>query len=201
MVHIFPSLSGFVSLLIGIVIVTYTLLGFNYVDLKGLFPWILSNSAVVLFFGLWAGKAFELISQPPGWSGFSKLLFVALCMVTADTGAYFTGKSIGKHKLCPGISPKKTIEGLIGGILCTLLLSGLVGSSLTGLPFLPVLILGFVMSLSGTIGDLIFSSLKRYGEVKDSSNLIPGHGGVVDRFDSLFYSIPIAVIYFNWAEL
>ncbi len=185
------------SLLTGLSILVFTLVGFWFVPLEHIAPWIISSTGITLFFGLWVGSVFDLISQAPGLAGFSQLLFVALAMVTADTGAYFSGKSLGKHKLCPQISPKKTIEGLMGGILATLILGAFAGPALTGLSLLPSLFLGLLLSLTATMGDLLFSALKRYGGVKDSSQLIPGHGGVVDRFDSLFFSIPLAVLYLN----
>ncbi len=120
--------------------------------------------------------------------GWEYILLLALATFGSDTGAYFTGMAIGKHKLIPRLSPKKTIEGSIGGI---------VFGSLLGLGFayyigilnhwliIPAVIL---MTVTSQIGDLIFSAIKRYFEVKDYSHLLPGHGGVLDRIDSLTYN-------------
>lgn len=120
--------------------------------------------------------------------GWEYILLLALATFGSDTGAYFTGMAIGKHKLIPRLSPKKTIEGSIGGIVL---------GSLLGLGFayyfgilnhwliIPAIIL---MTLTSQIGDLIFSAIKRYFEVKDYSHLLPGHGGILDRIDSLTYN-------------
>lgn len=125
-----------------------------------------------------------------------------------DTFAYFTGRFFGKHKLIPEISPKKTIEGSIGGIiftvgafaLYTLIVNSFFGQSLS---YLKVCIIGFVLSIISQIGDLVASSVKRQYNLKDYGNLFPGHGGVLDRFDSVMLTAPTLVIlnlvmgYFN----
>lgn len=107
----------------------------------------------------------------------------------ADTFAYFVGRAIGKHKLNPRLSPKKTIEGSIGGIVCGGLL-GLAYAYCVQIPYaLPHLaLMSFVLATTGQIGDLTFSSIKRTFEVKDYSQIFPGHGGVLDRFDSIIFN-------------
>ena len=125
-----------------------------------------------------------------------------------DTFAYFTGRFFGKHKLIPEISPKKTIEGSIGGIiftvgafaLYTLIVNSFFGQSLS---YLKVCIIGFALSIISQIGDLVASIVKRQYNLKDYGNLFPGHGGVLDRFDSVMLTAPTLVIlnlvmgYFN----
>ncbi|MFC1585103.1 phosphatidate cytidylyltransferase [Fibrobacterota bacterium] len=175
----------------------YTCYGFALVPIEKMSPWILLNIFSVLLFGIWAGKIFQLINYSPGFAGISSFLLVIICMVSADTGAYFTGRSFGKHKLCPAISPNKTWEGLLGGSLLTILLTSFLGPALTAMNSLESLLFGLLMSVTAVMGDLSFSSFKRYAGVKDTSHIIPGHGGIIDRFDSLFLSIPIAVLYFN----
>ena len=115
----------------------------------------------------------------------------------SDTGAYFTGRAFGKHKLAPVISPNKTVEGVIGGVL-----GGIIGMMLYAL----ILQLGFqftvnyavaalygaVGSLAAVFGDLCFSVIKRQTGIKDYGNLIPGHGGILDRFDSMCVVAPLA---------
>ena len=110
----------------------------------------------------------------------------------SDTGAYFAGMAFGKHKLIPRLSPKKTIEGSIGGIVLGSIL-GLVFAYFTGILahhwiIVPAII---VMTMTSQIGDLIFSAIKRYFEVKDYSKLLPGHGGILDRIDSLTFNVLI----------
>ncbi len=108
----------------------------------------------------------------------------------SDTFAYFVGSAIGKHRLCPTISPKKSIEGFIGGILGTMLCMGLLGTYF-GFDTIIMLIMGIWIAVIGTLGDLVESCFKRYVGIKDSGTLIPGHGGVLDRFDSLLFTAPL----------
>ena len=108
----------------------------------------------------------------------------------SDIFAYFTGRFFGKHKLIPEISPKKTVEGAVGAIVCTMLfmvLYGWIVSLCTELSvnYLVLLIAGPVLSVVGQIGDLIASLVKRERGVKDYGTLLPGHGGIMDRFDSI----------------
>ncbi len=116
-----------------------------------------------------------------------------------DTGAYCVGSLIGKHKLFPRISPGKSWEGSIGGCVLVLIVSGLAGwlfGSDSHALSIPVWIgLGFIVVVFGTLGDLVESLLKRTLGVKDSGNILPGHGGMLDRFDSSLMAIPAAVIY------
>lgn len=118
----------------------------------------------------------------------------------SDIAAYLTGKSIGKHKLFPVISPKKTVEGSIGGILCTASIFLLLGYILdkTGVisvyygKFTVYLILSVVI---GQFGDFALSSVKRITKIKDYGSIFPGHGGVLDRFDSLLYVLPFTYLF------
>lgn len=118
-------------------------------------------------------------------------LFIFLISITifTDTFAYFTGLLIGKHKMCPKISPKKTWEGFVGGLLLGTFISTsiyLVSFSNSLNIFLVILIVA-LLSTIGQMGDLVFSSIKRYYDVKDYSNLLPGHGGILDRVDSILF--------------
>ena len=108
----------------------------------------------------------------------------------SDTFAYFVGSSMGKHRLCPDISPKKSVEGFIGGTVGTMLCMGALGSWF-GFSLPVMLILGLFTAAIGTLGDLVESCFKRYVGIKDSSELIPGHGGVLDRFDSMMFTAPL----------
>lgn len=125
--------------------------------------------------------------------GASYLLYILVCIWATDIGAYFAGRAFGKHNLAEHISPKKTIEGLIGGIILAILAAIIGGFILKihGTKWLLLLTLVLVSCLWSVIGDLFESMLKRLADVKDSSNLLPGHGGVFDRIDSLTAAIPI----------
>ena len=122
------------------------------------------------------------------------LLIMALCGAwIADTGAYFTGVALGKHKLCPEISPKKTIEGFIGGILTTGIVYAVafyIRSNSDVRFALIAFIMGVVCAVIGTVGDLSASMVKRQIGFKDYGNIMPGHGGLMDRFDSVLFVLP-----------
>lgn len=131
-------------------------------------------------------------------------LLVLSCAVAwlADTGAYFTGVFFGKHKLCPKISPKKTVEGFVGGIVFDVLLSLLLSSGYQALfagegrvNFPLVAIIAFFAAFAGTLGDLTASVLKRECGIKDYGKIMPGHGGVLDRFDSVFLTAPLTYLF------
>jgi len=125
--------------------------------------------------------------------GAGYLLYVLIAVWAADVGAYFSGKFFGKHKLAEFVSPNKTTEGVIGGIVLSTIVS-LVGGfilKLQGIELLLIITLIIVTCLWSVIGDLFESMLKRDANIKDSGCLLPGHGGIYDRIDSLTAAIPI----------
>ncbi len=135
--------------------------------------------------------------------GMYYVLIAVFSAWVADAGAYFAGTFWGKHKLCPEISPKKTVEGFIGGLVlnvAVIMLSGLVLSqfvwSEAGLHvnYLALFLIGFLGSPISVLGDLSFSLIKRSCHIKDFGQVIPGHGGVLDRFDSVIFTAPF--VYF-----
>jgi phosphatidate cytidylyltransferase len=111
-----------------------------------------------------------------------------------DTGAWFFGRSFGKHKLWPAVSPKKTIEGLVGGMLFSAVVGGITSHLLLGKMGLTHFLFFMLLGLLAQMGDLVQSKLKRQFGIKDSSALIPGHGGVYDRMDSLIFLAPFFAI-------
>ncbi|MFN7927085.1 MAG: phosphatidate cytidylyltransferase [Blastocatellia bacterium] len=128
----------------------------------------------------------------------AKLISLFFLIVFAgDTGAYYTGRTLGKHKLAPSISPGKTVEGLLGGLLANVL--AVVIARYTFFPELSLISaipLSLLMGGLGVIGDLCESMLKRGSHVKDAAHLIPGHGGVLDRLDSILFNAPVLYYYF-----
>ncbi len=112
----------------------------------------------------------------------------------SDTFAYFVGSAIGRHKLCPNISPNKTVEGFVGSLVGTSASVAALGAFFS-FPVVTMAILGFFTAIFATVGDLVESVLKRHAGIKDSGRLIPGHGGVLDRFDSVLFTAPF-VYYF-----
>jgi phosphatidate cytidylyltransferase len=174
-------------------VLAFTLIGFRTMDISEMAPWIYLQIFGCLYFGIYAAALFELLTEDSGWRGIFPLIMVQIAIATADSGAYFTGRKFGRNKLAPSISSGKTIEGAIGGAALTVLVVALLGPKLLHTGLAANLGLGIALSVTAIVGDLFISILKRYTGTKDSSNLIPGHGGVLDRFDALFFSAPVAV--------
>ncbi|MFN5378493.1 MAG: phosphatidate cytidylyltransferase [Ignavibacteria bacterium] len=131
-----------------------------------------------------------------GFDGASLTVTLFAGVWMCDSAAYFTGLAIGKHKLFPRVSPKKTWEGAIGGgIGAIAVVVGLFLWLMPTVPMVHALMIGVIIAVFGPIGDLAESWLKRDAVVKDSSHLIPGHGGVLDRFDSMLFVAPLVTIY------
>ena len=130
------------------------------------------------------------------------IFFVLAVVFAGDTGAFYAGRLLGRHKLYPGISPGKTWEGSVGG---------LVASVLAALPFflftrisesvLPLIGLAACLAVAGQVGDLAESMMKRVHGVKDSGKTLPGHGGVLDRIDGLLFAIPVLHVFLTWGRL
>ena len=116
---------------------------------------------------------------------------VFLAAFGTDIMAYFTGMAMGKHKLCPHLSPKKSVEGAVGGVVGAVILCGLFGHFLGPEQQLTCLVIGFFGSIISQFGDLSASAFKRQMGIKDYGNLIPGHGGILDRFDSVLFVAPV----------
>jgi phosphatidate cytidylyltransferase len=167
-----------------------TLLGAVYVG------WL--SSYVTLLHGIHLSASTHSLLVPPiahTTPGEWIVLFVTVCTFLSDTGALFIGRGLGRHKMAPNISPGKTWEGSLGGLLCSVVGGGLFGWWLH-LPLSHTLILAFLCGASGQIGDLCESALKRDLGIKDFGVVIPGHGGILDRIDSMLFSAPLAYYYF-----
>jgi phosphatidate cytidylyltransferase len=136
-----------------------------------------------------AGAALAAIGAERGW-----ILLLVLGVWTYDTGAYLVGRQIGRHKFLVHISPSKSIEGLIGGLVATTVVSMLMLGGLGQNP-LGGLVLGPLLGLTAQAGDLAESMLKRAAGAKDSGTLIPGHGGILDRIDSFLFAGPVVALY------
>lgn len=139
---------------------------------------------------LFIGLSFNLLILLRNYS-LNYVIFLFVISTITDTFAYITGRYIGRNKLAPLISPKKTIEGLIGGTIMGVIAGSIYYTTVIN-PGVELGIIVFVtmcLSLIGQLGDLVFSSIKRYYNVKDFSNLIPGHGGILDRLDSIIFIV------------
>lgn len=135
------------------------------------------------------------------------LIFPLIVTWASDIGAYFTGRAIGGHKLIPSVSPGKTIAGAVGGLVASMLVSLLFARAVlvpaASLGFTPwgALLFGGIISVAAQVGDLFESLIKRDGGAKDSSHIIPGHGGVLDRVDSLLFVLPVAYLLLGWLPI
>ena len=147
----------------------------------------------VLYVGLTLSALLSTRALP---DGALLIFFVVLVTWAADTGAYVAGKSLGRHPLAPVVSPKKTYEGLLGGLLLACLAAVVARAwFLPGFSLVDCLVLGVVLTMAGLIGDLAESAMKRSTGFKDSGALIPGHGGMLDRLDSLLFTGPAFYYY------
>ncbi len=160
----------------------------------------LPSSAVAVlattYVGLLGGSLIRLRNDfPVGW----KLVFFLLLVVwLGDSGAYYVGKRFGKHKLSPRISPKKTIEGLAGGVAMSVITAVVIHFTFfPEFPLFHAVVAGMILSVAGVVGDLAESMWKRSAAVKDSGTLLPGHGGFLDRFDSILFTAPILYCYWT----
>lgn len=125
------------------------------------------------------------------------ILFAFFCSWATDSFAYITGRSLGKHKLCPNISPKKTVEGAVGGVLGAAVFNVILFIifdkaffTIHSVAFWQVIVISVFLSIISMFGDLSASVIKRNHDIKDFGNILPGHGGIMDRFDSLLFVLP-----------
>lgn len=156
------------------------------------------NAAIVIFGLLYVTVPFMMLNSfVKDSSGFNVIILIFILIWTCDTAAYFGGKYFGKHQLS-SISPKKTWEGSAAGFVFTVAAALLVHSLIPGkISLTDAVIMGIITGIFAQIGDLFESLIKRFCGVKDSSNIIPGHGGVLDRFDSLIFVTPLIFLYLN----
>jgi phosphatidate cytidylyltransferase len=164
------------------------------------------NASITLLGILYVGWMFSYLTliremNPPEahfWKDHGAYLFFLIISIWAcDTAAYLVGTYFGKIKLSPYISPKKTVEGAAVGLLIGIVAASIFGK-LIGMSMMHVVILGFIIGIVGQVSDLVESLIKRDADVKDSSSIIPGHGGFLDRMDSFILTAPIMYYYISW---
>jgi len=182
-----PALIGAAAMaaLAGLILLTI----FRYAHLSDPHGFLM-RSVFALFYPAVLLAHFPLLMAMP--QGREWLIIAGLIAVATDSGAYYVGTTLGRHKLCPALSPGKTVEGLLGGVLAGLTVTGLAAwLFFPAINLLQALLFAFILSLAGVVGDLTESLLKRGAGVKDSGRLLPGHGGILDRIDSLLLVAPL----------
>jgi len=143
------------------------------------------------------GFALGLPDYLPYNSYFSMEVFMLFVLIwSSDSFAYFTGRLFGRHKMAPNISPKKTWEGFAGGIFCTVILGYFIEGKFPEMKG-NWIVVGLLVAIFAPLGDLVESKFKRIFDVKDSGNIIPGHGGILDRLDSFILCAPVVYFYFK----
>lgn len=150
----------------------------------------LTQTSVTITGILYFGWMFSYIIFLRESFGFGGVISACILITLNDIACFWTGKIFGRHKLIPEVSPNKTVEGAIGGVVFTAFTALLFKYALPDFSYIQLVLLGVVISVLGQIGDLVISVIKRDMAVKDSSRLIPGHGGMLDRFDGWIFSLP-----------
>jgi phosphatidate cytidylyltransferase len=171
----------------------YSKLWSNHRSVRGIFGWLTLVPTWLAFMVLRSSEYQWNVFQ-----GAHLIMFLFLMVWGADIGAYFVGKAFGKHKLMPNVSPGKTIEGYLGGVACSAVLVSLAGYIIGWQTdqYALFLTISFIITTVSVLGDLNESMFKRQAGIKDSGTILPGHGGILDRIDSLTATAPIYALCF-----
>lgn len=188
--YIYLTIVLFMLIIFSVMIVKHSEI--NYFD----FAYAISGTALITF-GMSALPAICM-------NGYAISFFFVTAFTLpwmADAGGFFVGATLGKHKLCPNISPKKTVEGAVGGVVFCVLAAVLIGLLFqfaimpeAKINFFALILLGIIDAVVSILGDLSFSLIKRSLKIKDYSSVFPGHGGMLDRFDSIIFTAPVLVV-------
>lgn len=151
-----------------------------------------------LLIGLGAGSFAALANLAPVEEGTARIALLLAVVISSDVFAYFTGHAIGRHKLAPQVSPGKTVEGALGGLVGAALASAVIATYLFKDQSLAlVVVMGVLVAIAGIVGDLLESLFKRYVGAKDSGTIFPGHGGALDRMDAFILAAPLLYAFFR----
>ena len=175
--------------------------GFLIAALSFLFRWDLGDEQEAFAPGglFLTGLAYiPLLLLPTTYLSSPKLLLVICCVAISDTAAYYVGTRYGQYRLWPRVSPNKSVEGALGSMVACALACTALGACLGKAPWWAFTLLGIVLNVFAQLGDLFESALKRSSNSKDSGILLPGHGGILDRIDSLLFSLPMFAVVDQW---
>lgn len=191
--------NNFENLMFLVIIFLFILLIIPIVNLKYTFIDVAVTILGFIYIGIFLSFIY-LVNTKDGGQFYVWLIFIGSWVT--DSAAYYAGKYLGMHKLCPKVSPKKTIEGSIGGLLGSIIFCGIFGiitnNYIDTFPIYHFIIIGALCGTFSQFGDLVASSIKRFVGIKDYSNLIPGHGGILDRFDSILFSGVVVFYYLTF---
>lgn len=184
-------------LITGAVLIPLIRIIWRYDGQKAFVNWIWTVAGI--FYVGWM-MSHILLLRDLEYDGRDWVILAIFATFASDTSAYFTGRSLGKHKMAPAISPGKTWEGAIGGLLGAAIATVLLAiiTDIDDIGYIKIIPLGFLISIFAQIGDLTESALKRNASAKDAGSLIPGHGGVLDRLDSLIFTVVLVYYYVIW---
>jgi phosphatidate cytidylyltransferase len=175
--------------------------GFLIAALSFLFRWDLGDEQEAFAPGglFLTGLAYiPLLLLPTTYLSSPKLLLVLCCVAVSDIGAYYIGTRYGQHRLWPRVSPHKSVEGALGSMAACVVVCTVLGVALGKAPWWVFLLLGILINIFAQLGDLFESALKRSCDRKDSGVLLPGHGGMLDRIDSLLFALPVFAVVDQW---
>ncbi len=186
-------------LITGAVLIPLIRIIWQYDGQKAFINWIWTVAGV--FYVGWMMSHFILLRDLD--DGRNWVLIALFATFASDTSAYFTGRALGKHKMAPAISPGKTWEGAIGGLVgaAATTTALIIITGMDDIGYAKIIPLGFLISIFAQVGDLTESALKRNANAKDAGSLIPGHGGVLDRLDSIIFTIVLVYYYVIWIAL
>lgn len=196
---VMPIFAAFIISLFGIMLGKHKRIKFEHIAMCGAAAMLIPAAlSCIIKFRFYAAEADTTY-------GVFLIVYLLFCAWFGDSGAYFVGTFLGKHKLCPNVSPKKTVEGFIGGVVTVgvcVFLEALVFNLFIftdrQIDYITVVIIGMLASMLGVLGDLSASVIKREFGVKDFGTIMPGHGGVLDRFDSVLFVAPFIYIIFRY---
>ncbi len=173
--------------------------GFVLAAISFLFRWRVVEEAFEPSGIFMAALAYiPLLLLPATYLSPVKLVFILAAVSISDTSAYFVGTRFGRHKLWPSVSPNKSSEGAVGSLVGCVIFCTVYGACLGAVNFLAFIPLAIVINFFAQLGDLFESALKRSAKVKDSGSLLPGHGGILDRADSLLFAMPVFAVVDQW---
>ncbi len=179
-----------IAVVLILLLLSYTVITKNRFDFE--------DAAFSIFSSLYVGMGFYFFMETRD-AGLVYIFYSLFIIWATDSGAYFIGKAMGKNKLWPEISPNKTVEGSLGGVVCAVAVAVLfVAFADIKASLLTLIGVTIVLSVFGQIGDLAQSAFKRHFNVKDSGKILPGHGGILDRFDSLLFVWPLLHFFHLW---